>query len=206
MYYLNSLWCGSIHCVRFWKSSDSLLFPINIIITLIITVYLSLFMKLLFFFFLENTILVAKKIAVKAYRSIGKSLEVFSVYRKILYKSILTESTTILIAPVDYKDRCKGRKRKPTPSSQSSVMGCADKPFYYQPKATYVLFNDIENSYCFTYCAWQDKKHWWHHNGKYRRTAMLLWVYKQEVWVWCQARYKSGQRSSKKILQYAAEQ
>lgn len=34
--------------------------------------YLSLFMKLLFFFFLENTILVAKKIAVKAYRSIGK--------------------------------------------------------------------------------------------------------------------------------------
>jgi sugar/nucleoside kinase (ribokinase family) len=35
---------------------------------------------------------------------------------------------------VDYKDRCKGRKRKPTPPSQSSVMGCADKPFYYQPK------------------------------------------------------------------------
>lgn len=70
-------------------------------------------------------------------------MEVFSVYRKILRKSILTESTTILIALVDYRDKCKGRKRKPTPPSQSSVMGCADKPFYCQPKTTICSQNTL---------------------------------------------------------------
>jgi hypothetical protein len=40
-------------------------------------------------------------------RAFGK-LEVLSVYRKILYKSILTESTTTLIAVVDYRHKCKG--------------------------------------------------------------------------------------------------
>ena len=55
--------------------------------------------------------------------------------QKNLTKSISTESTTILIAVVDYSLICnKGHKRKPTPPSQSSVMGCANKPFYYQPK------------------------------------------------------------------------
>jgi hypothetical protein len=85
-------------------------------------------------------------------RALGK-LEVFSVYRKILYKSILTESTTTLIAVVDYRHRCKGPKRKPTPPSQSSVMGCADKPFYYEYKTACGQLNDLENSYCLTYCA-----------------------------------------------------
>lgn len=206
MYYLNSLWCGSIHCVRFWKSSDSLLFPINIIITLIIAVYLYSWNSY-FSFSWKIPFSRAKKIAVKAYRSIGKVFGslLFSVYRKILYKSILTESTTILIAPVDYKDRCKGPKRKPTPPSQSSVMGCADKPFYYQPKTTYMQPNYLENSYCLTYCAWHDKKCWWQGHRKHRRTRMLLRDYKQEIWVWCQPRYKSGKRSSNRIVQYAAE-
>ena len=32
-------------------------------------------------------------------------------------------------------------------------MGCADKPFYYQPKRTYMQPNYLENSYRLTYCA-----------------------------------------------------
>jgi hypothetical protein len=91
-------------------------------------------------------------------RALGK-IEVFSVYRKILYKSILTESITTLIALVDYSHKCKGAKRKPTPPSQSSVMGCADKPFYYEYKIACGQLNDLENSYCLTYCARHDKKY-----------------------------------------------
>ncbi len=64
-------------------------------------------------------------------RALGKP-EVLSVYRKILYKSILTESTTTLIAMVDDRHKCKGPKRKPMPPSQSLVMGCAYQPFYYK--------------------------------------------------------------------------
>jgi hypothetical protein len=70
-----------------------------------------------------------------------KYLEALLMYRKILYNSTLTESTTILIAQVDHKERCKGRQRKPTPPSQSSVMGCADKPFYYQLTITHMQPN-----------------------------------------------------------------
>ena len=55
--------------------------------------------------------------------------QVGALYRKILYKNIVTESTTTLIAPVDYKDRCKGHKRKPTPPSQSSVWAAHTSPF-----------------------------------------------------------------------------
>jgi hypothetical protein len=66
--------------------------------------------------------------------SARKVFKAFSVYRKIVHKSILTESTTILIALVDDRHKCKGPERKPTPPSQSSVMGCADKPFYYEQK------------------------------------------------------------------------
>jgi hypothetical protein len=48
-------------------------------------------------------------------------LEIFSLYRKILYKSISTESTTILIAMVDYRYKCKGPsaclRRHPNPRS-----------------------------------------------------------------------------------------
>jgi sugar/nucleoside kinase (ribokinase family) len=41
----------------------------------------------------------------------------------------VTESTTTLIAPIDYKQRCKGHKRRPTPPSQSSVWAAQTSPF-----------------------------------------------------------------------------
>jgi sugar/nucleoside kinase (ribokinase family) len=67
--------------------------------------------------------------------------QLFSLFRKILVKNIVTHSITILIAREDDTQRCKGQKRKPAPPSQSSVMGCADKPFYYQPKTS--LYSQI---------------------------------------------------------------
>jgi hypothetical protein len=129
LYYLELFRCSSIHCLRFQESSASFLSPFDIIIMLIVPVYLSLFMKLLLSLFPENTIIVLRKLPLKLAALGGKSLGVFSVYRKILYKSISTQSTTILIAAVDYKDKCKGRKRKPTPPSQSSVWAAQTSPF-----------------------------------------------------------------------------
>ena len=78
----------------------------------------------------QNAVIVREHLTHTVYdlRALKKA-EVLSVYRKILYKNILTESTTTLIAVVGYTHKCKGPERKPTPPSQSSVMGCADKPF-----------------------------------------------------------------------------
>src|SRR5215210_8823242 len=58
-----------------------------------------------------------------------------------------------------YRHKHKGHKRKPTPPSQSSVLGCADKPFYYQPKtrmysqptlriaiASHIVLDEIKSS------------------------------------------------------------
>jgi hypothetical protein len=54
--------------------------------------------------------------------------DILSLYRKIIFKSISRQSTTILIAVVD-QETCKGRKRKPMPPSQSSVRAAQTSPF-----------------------------------------------------------------------------
>ncbi len=63
--------------------------------------------------------------------------DTFSLYRKILSKTISTQSTTMLIAVVDHKF-FKGRKRKPTPPSQSSVRVAQTSPFIIKALNLYV--------------------------------------------------------------------
>lgn len=143
---------SSINCVRFWESSISIVF-------LALTYFhpnsntSHSIHRNRFFFFLENMITVSKENVVKAYSCLRKVLISLLMLQKNTTQECLNTINHNPYSSDRLETQCKGHKRKPTPSSQSSVMGCADKPFYYQPKATYVLFNDIENSYCFTYCA-----------------------------------------------------
>jgi len=122
---------------------------------LIIAAYLSPFSihETLIFLFPGKYRSPVKKIAVKAYSSIRKVFGSLLSLQKNTIQKYLDRINHNPYSSGRLQRQMQRAQAQAQPPSQSSVMGCADKPFYYQPKTTYMQPNYLENSYCLTYCA-----------------------------------------------------